>query len=64
MMKEWRTVSIFLLPVMIYMWVVSGTIIWGLIRPLSFVSYVLEFIYSLFQNLVGISPHLSLYMPY
>ncbi|KAG1452321.1 hypothetical protein G6F56_007850 [Rhizopus delemar] len=41
MMKEWRTVSIFLLPVMIYMWVVSGTIIWGLIRPLSFLESLL-----------------------
>ncbi|CAO3683643.1 unnamed protein product [Rhizopus stolonifer] len=41
MMKEWRTVFVFLLPVMIYMWVVSGTIIWGLIRPLSFLESLL-----------------------
>ncbi|CAO3683334.1 unnamed protein product [Rhizopus microsporus] len=34
--KEWRTVLMFLIPVMIYMWLVSGTLIWGLIRPLSF----------------------------
>lgn len=38
--KEWRTVLMFLIPVMIYMWLVSGTLIWGLIRPLSFVRYI------------------------
>ncbi|KAG1145055.1 hypothetical protein G6F37_002890 [Rhizopus arrhizus] len=34
--KEWRTTLMFLIPVMMYMWLVSGTIIWGLIRPLSY----------------------------
>ncbi|GAA5813344.1 hypothetical protein MFLAVUS_006821 [Mucor flavus] len=36
MKKEWLTMFMFLLPVMIFMWLVSGLFIWWLIPPLNY----------------------------
>lgn len=38
MKKEWLTMFMFLLPVMVFMWLVSGLFIWWLIPPLNYVS--------------------------
>ncbi|KAI8062124.1 Cation/H+ exchanger, partial [Gongronella butleri] len=35
--KEWLTMLMFLLPVMIFMWLISGMFIWALIPPISYV---------------------------
>ncbi|CAO3587640.1 unnamed protein product [Absidia cylindrospora] len=37
MKKEWRTMFMLLIPVMIFMWLVSGLFIWALIPPLDFI---------------------------
>ncbi|ORZ12755.1 Sodium/hydrogen exchanger family-domain-containing protein [Absidia repens] len=34
--KEWRTMFMLLLPIMIFMWLVSGLFIWALIPPLDY----------------------------
>ncbi|KAI8329209.1 Cation/H+ exchanger, partial [Chlamydoabsidia padenii] len=35
--KEWRTMFMFLVPVMIFMWLISGLFIWALIPPLDYI---------------------------
>lgn len=35
--KEWRTMFMFLVPIMIFMWLISGLFIWALIPPLDYV---------------------------
>ncbi|KAI8089555.1 Sodium/hydrogen exchanger family-domain-containing protein [Halteromyces radiatus] len=34
--KEWRTMFMFLIPIMIFMWLISGLFIWALIPPLDY----------------------------
>ncbi|KAL0086965.1 Sodium/hydrogen exchanger family-domain-containing protein [Phycomyces blakesleeanus] len=36
MKKEWLTMFMFLIPVMIFMWLVSGLFIWGFIPPINY----------------------------
>lgn len=38
MKKEWLTMFMLLLPIMIFMWLISGLFIWWLIPPVNYVS--------------------------
>lgn len=40
MKKEWKTMSILLIPVMMFMWLISGLFIWGLVPPINYVKYI------------------------
>lgn len=34
--KEWKTMSMLLIPVMMFMWLISGLFIWGLVPPINY----------------------------
>ncbi|KAI9351914.1 Sodium/hydrogen exchanger family-domain-containing protein [Pilaira anomala] len=36
MKKEWKTMTMLLIPVMIFMWLISGLFIWGLVPPINY----------------------------
>lgn len=38
MKKEWLTMFMLLLPIMIFMWLISGLFIWWLVPPINYVS--------------------------
>lgn len=37
MKKEWLTMFMLLVPIMIFMWLVSGLFIWWLVPPINYV---------------------------
>lgn len=69
MKKEWLTMVMLLFPVMIFMWLISGLIIWTMITPITFVS---EYVYiqsrklltALLFFLARISCNIGLHMSY
>lgn len=40
MKKEWKTMTMLLIPVMMFMWLISGLFIWGLVPPINYVSLI------------------------
>ncbi|GAA5795979.1 Sodium/hydrogen exchanger family-domain-containing protein [Helicostylum pulchrum] len=36
MKKEWKTMLVLLMPVMMFMWLISGLFIWGLVPPINY----------------------------
>lgn len=65
MKKEWKTMLVLLMPVMMFMWLISGLFIWGLVPPINYVRdlQAADIIFDLmYLQIVGSPSYLCLYL--